>query len=111
MDRADLDYLINGIVNGLGGANGISIGGRSSSTAVSSFSKSVGGEHFTIDDFEKRMKKYNKALNGEEYRDRDEISNDIIENEERIAELSKEVNDILYERNKLVDKINKGDGT
>ena len=57
MTRADLDYLINGIVNGLGGS-----GGRYTGGGPSSISRGVVGRDISGADFDREENRHNRAM-------------------------------------------------
>lgn len=84
--------------------NNMSASQRSSTGGFSS--KNVGDSIFDRDDFDERIKKYKKAINGEEEQSRKEIKEKIIESENKILELEGEINDFLEERNRLIKERN-----
>ena len=84
--------------------NNMSASQRSSTGGFSS--KNVGDSIFDRDDFDERIKKYKKAINGEEEQSRKEIKEKIIESENKILELEGEINDFLEERNRLIEERN-----
>ena len=55
MTRADLDYLINGIVNGLGGSG--SFGGRYTGGGSSPISRGVAGRDISGADFDRDIER------------------------------------------------------
>ena len=59
MTRADLDYLINGIVNGLGGSGGF---GRGYTGGGSSIGRGAVGRDISGADFDKEENRHNKAM-------------------------------------------------
>ena len=77
---------------------------RSSTGGFSS--KHVGDGIFDRDDFDERIEKYKKALNGEEEKSRKEIKEEIIKSDNKILELEKEINGFLEERNRLIEERN-----
>lgn len=82
--------------------NNMTASQRSSTGGFSS--KNVGDSIFDRDDFDKRIEKYKKALNGEEEKSRKEIKEEIIESDNKILELEKEINGFLEERNRLIEE-------
>ena len=82
---------------------GIGGGGRGS-TATSSFSKSISGEKFTIDDFFEKRRKYNEAINGKEEKSRKELKDEIAKSDERILELEEKMLETIRERQELLEK-------
>ena len=61
IDRADLEFLINGIVNGLGGSGGFG-GGRYSGRGSSSISRGVTGSDISGADFDREENRHNRAM-------------------------------------------------
>ena len=59
MTRADLDYLINGIVNGLGGSGGF---GRGYTGGGSFIGRGAVGRDISGADFDKEENRHNKAM-------------------------------------------------
>ena len=84
--------------------NNMTASQRSSTGGFSS--KNVGDNIFDRDDFDERIKKYKKVINGEEEQSRKEIKEKIIESENKILELEGEINDFLEERNRLIEERN-----
>lgn len=107
MDRADLDYLIDGIVNGL---SGVGIGGGNGNSGSSR--PKTRGKKFTIDDFEEQAKKYKEQI-GEietgQKRTRDAVDKDITKNLEEQLRLEEEIKDTLEERAYLQEKLDDGE--
>ena len=106
MDRADLDYLIDGIVNGL---SGVGFGGRNGNAGSSR--PQARGKKFTIDDFEEQSRKYKEQI-GEietgQKRTRDAVDKDITKNLEEQLRLEEEIKDTLEERADLQEKLDEG---
>ena len=71
-------------------------------------SKNVGDDFFDKDKFDERIKKYKKAINGEDEKEktRKEIKEEIIKSDNEILKLEEKINDFLEERNKLIEERN-----
>lgn len=118
MDRADLDYLINGIVNGLSGTGSFS-GGRGGAFTSTGGYISSNRNTMSQDDLDARFEKYRDRLENvgkqqSEYKLSEtekylKLQQEIEETEERISELYDEINDNLDRRNELLEK--QADGT
>lgn len=113
MTRADLDYLINGIVNGLGGTGGV--GGR----YTAPIGRSVSSRGISGADFDREENRHNKAMNDivdsrlnegvlKYYKDRQKYQEDLNELKEEELALEQELNDCYDEKVDLLEKIENG---
>ena len=119
MTRADLDYLINGIVNGLGGSGGFGRGytGRGSSIGRGAVGRDISGA-----DFDREENRHNKAMDDivdsrlndgvlKYYKERKKYQEDINELLELQSELEQDLNDSLIEQEEIIEKIQNGTAT
>ena len=119
MTRADLDYLINGIVNGLGGSGGF---GRGYTGGGSSIGRGAVGRDISGADFDKEENRHNKAMDDivdsrlndgvlKYYKERKKYQEDINELLELQSELEQDLNDSLVEQEEIIEKIQNGTAT
>jgi hypothetical protein len=96
MTRADLDYLINGIVSGLGGRGGV--GG----TGIGSRGTYRNTNDISINDFEREEKNHNRRMVRKEYEGTSEINKYL--KEKKI--LQEELNELQQYQLEIQEKLN-----
>lgn len=120
MDRADLDYLINGIVNGLGGSGGFSrgyTGGGLSYNGGGVSRKGISGA-----DFDREENRHNRAMADiadsrlndgvlKYYKERKKYQEDINKLSQRQSKLEQDLNDSLAEEEEIIKSIQDGTAT
>ena len=120
MDRADLDYLINGIVNGLGGSGGFSrgyTGGGPSYIGGGVSRKGISGA-----DFDREENRHNRAMADiadsrlndgvlKYYKERKKYQEDINKLSQRQSKLEQDLNDSLAEEEEIIKSIQDGTAT
>lgn len=118
IDRADLEFLINGIVNGLGGSGGFG-GGRYAGRGSSSISRGVTGSDISGADFDREENRHNRAMDDivdsrlkdgvlKYYKDRKKYQEDLNTLKEDELALERELNDCYDEKVELLEKIEDG---
>ena len=120
MDRADLDYLINGIVNGLGGSGGFSRGYTDGS--LSYIGGGVSRKGISGADFDREENRHNRAMSDiadsrlndgvlKYYKERKKYQEDINKLSKIQSELEQDLNDSLAEEEEIIKNIQDGTAT